>query len=51
MKSTRKIEYDRDYETEVETYVDDDDYKFDCDGIDDTEMLAEGLNLRQLALD
>jgi hypothetical protein len=49
MRETRKIVTD--YETEVDAYVDEDDYVIDCDGIDDTEMSAVGRCLRQQAED
>jgi hypothetical protein len=51
MKQNRTPVIDPDYETEADAYVDEDDYTIDCDGLNDTEMLAEGRCLRQFVMD
>ena len=51
MKSCRTPLNDPDYGAEDAPYVDEEDYMIDCDGLDESDMLAAGRFLAQAERD
>jgi len=51
MPDNRKRTEAEDLDPETAEFVDEEDYTIDCDGLDDTEFMAEGRSLRPRSSD